>query len=527
MKKITPLIIMLLTVCLPSMAQSDLNVYQDELIIKTIPASDVDSVTVTESEPRSIFFWRDGEVFLTFASEEVDSITLSRDGEEPFSYIGIVGFNDDLYVKDIDILSSTTASKYKSFVNSLSKKNGTLLYFAVDNALAMMLNHRFTTPLTSANLITFTDGLDLGSIMKNTNHSSSSAYLSAVSQTIRDAKVQGLPLSAYTVGLRGSDVSDVSLFRKNLRMLASSDDKAFEISSINDLQSKFKDIADEIIRINTRQTISVKIPGTDSGTRSRFVFDGKSAESSQLYIEGSFNLRDFTLRDVTYHGMTARSGSVVQGTLDGIFVTFTLRGLQNESGDGTIPMSNIKHYYRLPSSSSWQINSEFTPSNNTLRSVMHKGTSVMLVLDCSSSLGSDFSRMQSYANSFIDMVANNALLCDVTTPQNVKAEFAMKSGNLVVRLTWDRVRFAESYDVYRSSSSYSSDFSLIASDVTTLYWSDESPLEGISYYKIVAKGHGMTSAMSNAVMARKPFVFNVNGIDINMVKVEGGTFQMG
>ena len=282
MRKIIFISLALMAIYLSARAQSEINIYQDELIIKTLPVSQVDSVTVTESEPRTICLWYNGNVFLKYSSEEVDSITLSRDGEEPLSYIGIIGFNDELHKKDIDVLATSTASQYKSFVNSLPRRDGTLLYYAVDNALDMLNGKEFTTPLTSVNMITFTDGLDQGSVMMNRNYSSSSAYLTAMNKRIGDTRIKELPLNAYTVGLRGNDVSDIAMFQNNLSKLASSGDNAFEVSSIYDLRDKLQDIANQIISINTRQTISVKIPGADNGTLSRFVFDGKTPDESKL-----------------------------------------------------------------------------------------------------------------------------------------------------------------------------------------------------------------------------------------------------
>ena len=40
------------------------------------------------------------------------------------------------------------------------------------------------------------------------------------------------------------------------------------------------------------------------------------------------------------------------------------------------------------------MNSEFSPDSNVQTTVTYSGCAIMLVLDCSRSLGSDFSRMQ-------------------------------------------------------------------------------------------------------------------------------------
>ena len=486
MKRLSLIILTLLGIICQSRAQIYFNIYQNEVVLNRIPAYEVDSITVTETSPHLVRLWYDGNVIVSYDSEEIDSINVSND-DDPLSYMGIVGFNDELYKKEIDVLATSTAGQFRSFVSSLPRKDGTLLYYAVDNAIDMLGNSGISTPLSCINLITFTDGLDQGSIMMNTRYSSSKEYLNAMSKLIRNSEYNGLPINAYSVGLRGTDVSDITSFRNNLSLLASSADKSFEVNSIYDLRTKFQEIANQIISVSIRQTISLKIPGIDSGTRVRFVFDGQTAENSDLYIEGTFNLSDLTLRNVTYHGMRSRSGNIVQGTQDGIFVTFTFLGLQREDASQAIP-THIRHYYMLPSSSTWQQNSEFSPENNTQRTISHSGTIVVLVLDCSNSLGNDFNKVKQYANDFIDMIAQNTQPFSLKAPENAKAE--LDGENFTIVVSWDPVKYAEYYRVYRSSSNYNV-YNLIADNVTLTSWTDKTPFSGNNYYWIEAIGHGL------------------------------------
>lgn len=432
-------------------AQKYLNVYQDDEIIQQIPSFDIDSISVTTTEPRMIKMWRNGNVFLSYAKEEIDSIKVGG-FEEPISYIGVIGFNGDLYKKNIGVLATSSSSWYKSFVKGLPQRDGTLLYYAVDNALDMLEAYNFKTPIKSVNFITFTDGLDLGSTMMSDTYWTTNDYLNAMSQRIKNTQINWLPINAFTVGLRGNDVTDVSLFQRNLVSLASAEENAYEVSNMDDLRARLQEIANKIISVSNSQTVSVRVPGIDHGSRMRFIFDGQSVENSQLYIEGTLSMQDRSLHDVTYHGMQARSGNVVQGTKSGIFFTFTFRGLQRLDGNGLIPMDNIKHYYMLPSSSSWQVNSEFQPDDNTESTVTYSGTSIFLVLDCSNSMGSDINQMKSYANEFIDMVAGNALPVSVNAPKKVTASLSEKDGKLAVQVNWNAEKFAEYYQVYRSNS---------------------------------------------------------------------------
>ena len=411
MKRLSLIAISLLAMVQQSMSQKFLDIYQNGNIVSSVATADIDSMVVgDDANARSVDFYHDGEVFHRTMASSIDSVKLFRAEDEPLVYLGIVGFNQELYEKPFGVLDKSSASDFKMFVSNLSRKDGTLLYYGVDHAIDMLSSQEFPTNFASVNLITFTDGLDQGSLMMNGSYSTDEQYLNAVNQRIKNTKVKGLPLTAYSLGLRGSDVTNYNLFQSNLNKLASSADKAFEVSSMSAVRSKLQEISDQIISISNKQTINMRIPGQSNGTLIRFTFDGNSAANSSLYIEGTFNLADRSLRDVSYHGIKAESGSVIPGKQDGIFVTYTFTGLQRMDGNGLIPTSNIKQYYKSATATSWQVNSEFSPENNTQTTISHAGTVIMLVLDCSSSLGSQFGDMQSYAKDFIDRVAENAAM---------------------------------------------------------------------------------------------------------------------
>ncbi len=489
MKKILTLLSVLLF-AVAVHAQKYLEVYRDGNVIGSMMATDVDSVRVTgdNASSRQIHFFAAG-MHKAFKVNAIDSIKVNRTGDDPFVYLGIVGFNQALYDMPIDILATSTSSRYSSFVNNLARKDGTLLYYSVEHALQLLEQYNFGTPLTSVNLITFTDGLDQGSLMMNSAYLTDGEYLSALNRRIGSAVVRGIPVTAYSLGLRGSDVSDYTQFQNNLKLLATDENKAFEVNSMYDVQSRLQEIAEQIISISHRQNISATIPGTSNGTRIRFTFDGSSPEYSSMYIEGVLNLADRSLRNVTYHGIRSTSGSVVKGVQDGIFITFTFSNLYRIDGNGLIPTNYIRQYNQTPSSTTWQRNSEFTPDNNTQTNVAHSGAAIMLVLDCSSSLGSQFSNMQSYARDFISRVAQYAVAFNLLAPENPLAELELKDDQFIINLQWDEVKYAESYTIYRNNSQ-------IAAGITSTTWTDSIPASGNNYYTIEAVGHGISGPQS-------------------------------
>ena len=336
---------------------------------------------------------------------ELDSFKIGGELKPSGIYMGIIGFNQALYEKEISSLSSSSKSAYTSFVSNLSSSNGTVLYYAVDNALDAIKEVEMPEDLVNVSVITFTDGLDQGSIMLNTKYTTNSAYLSAVNSRIKSEKVKGIPITAYSIGLRGNDVTDVAQFQANLKSLASSDANAIEVSDISEVNAKFNEIANDVYNESSSSTVGLTIPGQSDGTRIRFTFDDvSSATSSSMYIEGVFRLSDRTLTDVKYVGLSSESGSKIVGVQSGIYVTFTFEGLKSMTSY-SINASYIDQWSYITSSSKWQINSEFTPDNNTTVTVSRKTALIMLVLDCSSSLGSQFSTVKTQATNFISKLA--------------------------------------------------------------------------------------------------------------------------
>ena len=320
-------------------------------------------------------------------------------------YLGIIGFNQQLYKMGIERLDDSSKSRFDSFINNLTSKNGTLLYYSVDEAIRTLQKAQYPDDLFSVSLITFTDGLDQGSSMMIDNYPGDSEYLDILHNRLSSSSVAGLPLAAYSVGLKGNDVSDVNMFRSNLKKLAYPESNAYEVSDMSSVNARFQAIADEVNKTyrTSKYNLRLSIPGQANGTRMRFTLDGaSSATNSSMYIEGVFNLSSKSLTNVTYHGMTCASGSTVAGEVDGIFVSYSFSDIIPDN-DMSISQGNVRHWLYVSSTNSWQKNSEFDTDNDVNVTVtrIKKTAVVLLNLDCSKSLGSQFSTLQSYAKSFI------------------------------------------------------------------------------------------------------------------------------
>ena len=333
-------------------------------------------------------------------SDPVSSDSLLETG----LYLGVIGFNQQLYTQPVTSLDAATKSSFDSFIDNLQMKNGTLLCYSIEQAINTLQSAVLPENLSTVAIVTFTDGLDQGSLMMSYQYDTDDEYLAALKTIIRTEAIGGVPLTAYSIGLRGSDVTssaDIQKFSSTLKQLASTDANATEVTNMADVNSRFQEIAEQLNTQINLQNVAIRIPGLSNGTRVRFTIDRvSSASSSKLYIEGVFNLRSRTLTDVEYHGMTSTSGSIVTGVSDGIFVTFNFNGIQT-TDNSMLSKNNIKEWY-YTSSSTWQINSEFDPDQQPDIQTESSSALIMLVLDCSSSLGSQFSTAKSNAKSFIN-----------------------------------------------------------------------------------------------------------------------------
>lgn len=330
--------------------------------------------------------------------------TLADSGMESGIYLGVTGFNDDLYTYPVMRLTESSVGGFRDFVDNLTMKYGTLLYYSVDQAINALQSATLPPDISNAAIVTFTDGLDQGSMMKDVPYSDDTEYLAALKGRITDEKIAGLPITAYSIGIRGNDVKDVAMFTANLNQLASAPESehATEVSSMSEVNAKFKEIAEQLSKSSYLQTINLTMPGVSNGTKVRFTFDNvRDASDSELYIEGIFNLKARTLENVTYQGMTSTSGSTLKGTVEGIFVSFSIEGVRT-ADNKLIDSKFTDEWIYITSNGSWQINSEFDKTQNSEVITERSSAVIMLILDCSSSLGDDFKVAQTNAKNFID-----------------------------------------------------------------------------------------------------------------------------
>ena len=346
-------------------------------------------------------------------------------------YMGIIGYNQVLNTKELAMLDSTTVYEFNDFVGSLTTQPGRLLYYSVDKAIDALKVARNPKNLQNVAIVTFTEGVDQGSLMMTDKYETEAEYAQALNSRIVDQRVYGRPIKAYTVGLLNDNVIDATQFRNNLYQLASDSTKAMEVSSMSEVNTKFQSIADDLVSRNMSETLTLVFPGVGTGTRIRFTLDEVDAttvDDSQVYIEGTFSLKTRSLTNIVYHGLTCTAGdSVAASSVDGMFVTLVFPGIQLDSEE-RIEKNIIQEWYWIEDQATWEASTEFSVSRLPDVESTYSSALVMLLLDCSSVLDENFSELQSAANQFIERMQNYNTIPGMFTVNGVSFQMVAIEG---------------------------------------------------------------------------------------------------
>ena len=331
-------------------------------------------------------------------------------------YFGVIGFNKSQYIESIGLLDESTESSYKNFIDALNSDKGTGLYFADYTALKMMRDYQMPPNLKNVALVTFTDGLDNISLANddyNPEHYGSQAkYRDAIHEMITSEEIHGLSVEAYTIGVKGGDVTDEAAFEETLKKLASSDGNVFQVSDMGEAMWYFKGIAQNLYTVSKAMNIDVKVPGGyDDGQVLRFTFDEPvSAADSNLYIEAVYRRTDDgrSLDEMTYHGLADGETTIGSSSPQGAFDHFLFEDLRYDDGKTSLSASDARKImlWKKTSNGGWDRESEFNPETSTVITENRNSALIMLVLDCTTSLGADFARMKEAAKDFITILVN-------------------------------------------------------------------------------------------------------------------------
>jgi hypothetical protein len=308
-------------------------------------------------------------------------------------------------------------SKLTSDYN-IASQSGTALFYGVHQAFANLTEWgTYPSKLDSVNVITFTDGLDNSSTgqsaatpIESRTFDREDEYAAYVQGEITYRVIGDKSITAYSVGVRGDDVTDPAKFTSTLESIASTG-KSTVLDNFGALENTFEDIADSLQVVHTNTTFNMTTTLLPSDTKVRMTFDvtdmnPQNAESSQKYIEGTIT------RTGTGLGMTYSFGSIeysngigssqgagpITGTINGSEVTFAFTGVTGYDSQ----TDEAKQWLMSPGSNSWQINSEYNAGGATDVQIEKRSSIIYLVLDASKSLNTtQIEQIKSAAQQFI------------------------------------------------------------------------------------------------------------------------------
>ena len=433
-------------------------------------------------------------------------------GTDPGLYMGIVGFGNtvDDKIKSISLLNTNTSSSFKNFINDFEMEDNTALYHAVYRTIQLFDGATYPNDLERVAIVTFTDGRDNNSTNLNKEYDSkpSSDYGKDVKKLIDGHPIANKKIDAFSIGLTGKEIyseEEKAEFSSVLDYLTGNNGWKAMVDNIDEVKEEFIKIANSLYKETSSQTIEFLTPRRGVEIKKyRFTFDGvQVADNSTYYIEGDWNRATNTLSNVVYSpGVSCDNGKTIQGVPNNeeTKVTFSFINLKIEGSEVDKDKTNLFVYDTY-----WTLDSEFKPNNISDVNIERKSAIIMLVLDCTTSLGvSDFNSMKNIATNFIDILASDnpgggGGGGGTTRPNPPTGINAWQDEYPSIVIAWNSVSSATSYDVYRSSSSYGTYYYQNSTSSTQLR--DYEPFNGDNYYKVKAVNSAGESDFSDYAYA--------------------------
>jgi fibronectin type 3 domain-containing protein len=440
-------------------------------------------------------------------------------------YIGIISFAGDatdltggapvlLDAAGKDSLISKLSSDY-----AISSQGGTALFYSVHKALANLKSGetRYPPNLDSVNMVTFTDGLDNGSTgmsaispIEGRTFDSDAEYTAYLSGQIASLTIADKPVTAYSVGVRGSDVTDTAKFDSNLAQIASVG-KSQSLTDFANLQTTFQSIADGLQITHTTSTaFTMKTTLLASGAKVRMTFDVTGASStdaaaSSKYIEGVISRTGtgesvaYTFDSITYAGGLGsdQGAGPISGVRDGAEVYFAFTGVEGYDPDAD--ESKAKQWIMAPDATAWQVNSEYDVEGAIDERIETRSSIIYLVLDASTSLNAtQIGQIRDAAAVFINSLYNQ--LNGMTSPSAPSGVTAAAQSSHRILVSWDSVSNASGYYIYRAASE-SGAYAKVASLFGTSFANTGLSADTAYYYKVSAYNSIAEGPQSLAVSA--------------------------
>ena len=365
-----------LVISMTMFAQSNvrkMNLIYDGQVVYSRAVSLIDSIK---------FVWSDG-------SGNGDDITGGEVDPTKQLYVGVVAFNRD--VRQMAITSDMEA--VKAFINEQTNdKDFTAFAYSVSQG-----NKQFDAAglpeFDNIFMLNFSDGTDNYSNMK-WGEEGRNVPPSFVYDTARYDLLQRAGLNSYAIGF-GNDVG----FGEKMKKVVTGSGGYYNAKSSNDLQSTFNEIAKSMLA-SAKNVLLKTNPGYYSGYYKyfRFKFTAEGGYTDVIYAQmDGTPTTGYTLEISKIDNGYAYFDAPAKGVVD------------DETGKVHIPLNNLKfvkdgkelqYKYTIEVSFDGELYYEDVEEASTAEEIS-KRIAVVLVLDCSTSMGDAFAPMKAAAIEFI------------------------------------------------------------------------------------------------------------------------------
>ena len=148
-------------------------------------------------------------------------------------YMGVVGFNNAIQVKDIEELNSTTKQNFDSFIENLSFENGNNYAVALETALDNLENFNASQGLDDVTIVSFITGVD------------DTDRLESVSKRLKNMQIQGNYIDSYVIGYNDGSMVDYE-FENVLTNISSFSENTYKLSKIDRLAEHLTNLTTNI-----------------------------------------------------------------------------------------------------------------------------------------------------------------------------------------------------------------------------------------------------------------------------------------
>lgn len=188
--------------------------------------------------------------------------------------LGIVGFSKINETRIFNIRPLTSDSYYEmtNFINRLSTQNGTALYYAMDKSIGELMENYCknsipsSEPLSTAIMVTFTDGLDQTSRNPDKNILTADNYydeiLAKYGAKMQNKTFNGIHLQHEIRGVKGNDIITEAQLGKFQR-IGESLGNFKQLNNYSELGREFEDIAKNLI--DQWRILNLYVPNSFSG----------------------------------------------------------------------------------------------------------------------------------------------------------------------------------------------------------------------------------------------------------------------